>query len=126
MPELNNQLHSGITVVEQGENLVLTVPPVTSAVVTTALGFTPASTTELAGKADTVHTHAIAQVTGLQAGLDGKAPTVHTHTVAQVTDLQGVLDGKAPTGHTHTIAQVTDLQTALDALDARITALEEA
>src|SRR5690625_2851134 len=109
MPELNNQLHSGITVVEQGENLVLTVPPVTSAVVTTALGFTPASTTELAGKADTVHTHAIAQVTGLQAGLDGKAPTVHTHTVAQVTDLQGVLDGRDHTGHKKAISQENEL-----------------
>lgn len=45
-------------------------------------------------KADTVHTHAIADVTGLQAALDGKAAAVHTHAIANVTGLQAALDAK--------------------------------
>lgn len=35
--------------------------------------------TALAGKAEMVHTHAIADVTGLQGALDGKAAASHTH-----------------------------------------------
>lgn len=45
-----------------------------------------AVTTALAGKADKAHTHAIADVTGLQASLDGKAASVHSHVVANITD----------------------------------------
>lgn len=55
-----------------------------------------ATTTELtsglAGKAATVHSHAVADVTGLQTALDGKqaagsyAATTHTHTAAQISD----------------------------------------
>lgn len=87
--------------------------------------------TFLAGKANTVHTHAIADVTGLQAALDGKAATVHTHTTSQITDLasytgldaryyteaevNSLLAGKSNTGHTHVIADVSGLQGALDA-----------
>ena len=37
-------------------------------------------------KADKNHTHAIADVSGLQAVLDGKAPKVHKHVVADITD----------------------------------------
>jgi len=69
----------------------------------------------LALKADLVHTHIIADVTGLQAALDGKAATVHTHAISDVTGLQTALDGKADVTHTHIIADVTGLQTALDA-----------
>jgi hypothetical protein len=32
------------------------------------------------------HTHAISDVTSLQTSLDGKAATVHTHTLSQITD----------------------------------------
>jgi hypothetical protein len=49
----------------------------------------------------TAHTHAIADVTGLQTTLDGKAETSHTHTIANVTGLQTALDNKAATSHTH-------------------------
>ena len=52
-------------------------------------------TTALAGKADSVHTHEITQVNGLQTALDGKSPTTHNH--------NGVY---APVSHTHEIAQV--------------------
>lgn len=43
-------------------------------------------TTDLAGKAATTHTHAIANVTNLQTTLDGKAAAAHTHTSANITD----------------------------------------
>ena len=51
------------------------------------------------------HTHAIADVTGLQTELDGKAASIHTHVKADITDF----------AHTHAIADVTGLQDALDA-----------
>ena len=63
-----------------------------------------------------MHTHVIADVTGLQAALNGKAPLVHTHSIANVTGLQAVLDGKAPLAHTHVIADVLGLQTILNDL----------
>ena len=82
-------------------------------------------TEALAGKADAVHTHEIAQVTGLQSALDGKSPTTHnhdgvyapvshTHTTAQVTGLDTALAGKANSSHTHSISDVTNLQTTLN------------
>lgn len=53
-------------------------------------------------------------VTGLAAALAGKAGTVHSHTVDQVTNLQLTLnglqsqiDGRAPTVHTHDASQTT-------------------
>lgn len=106
---------------------------------------TGALTAGLASKADTAHTHAVADVTSLQAVLDGKQATgdyatntaltaglatkanaSHTHTVANVTGLQTVLDNKAALAHTHAVADTTGLQTALDAkqpLDADLTAI---
>jgi len=42
--------------------------------------------TSLAGKANTSHTHVIADTTGLQTALDGKAALVHTHVLADITD----------------------------------------
>ena len=66
------------------------------------------------GKADKVHTHAIADVTDLQGALDGKAASTHAHAIADVTGLQGALDGKAASTHAHAIADVTGLQNALN------------
>lgn len=43
----------------------------------------------------TAHSHAVADVTGLQSALNGKAPTSHTHTEAQVTGLTAKLATKA-------------------------------
>ena len=70
------------------------------------------------GKANTVHTHAITDVTGLQGALDGKAASAHTHAIANVTGLQDALNGKAASAHTHAIADVTGLQAALDEKDS--------
>ena len=52
------------------------------------------------GAANEVHSHAIANVTGLQAALDGKSGTGHGHVIANVTGLQAALDGKSGT-HAH-------------------------
>lgn len=60
------------------------------------------------------HSHAIADVTGLQTALDGKAASTHDHTISQVTNLQTTLDGKANTNHSHIINDTTGLQTALN------------
>lgn len=86
----------------------------------------PVSTAQqeaLDGKANTVHTHAISQVTGLQTALDAKAGTVHTHVINDVTGLQTALNNKAPLNHTHVIADTTGLQAALDAKDVAMAAL---
>jgi hypothetical protein len=45
----------------------------------------------------------------LSSGLAGKANTTHGHAIADVTNLQSTLDGKANTSHTHTMQQVSDL-----------------
>lgn len=42
------------------------------------------------------------------------APAAHSHAVSDITNLQATLDGKAASSHTHTIANVSGLQTALD------------
>ena len=55
-------------------------------------------TTDLAGKAASIHQHAIADTTGLQTALDGKAAASHPHTIANVTGLQTALDGKQASG----------------------------
>jgi hypothetical protein len=83
----------------------------------------PVSTAQqnaLDAKANTTHTHVIADTTGLQTALNGKAATVHTHVVSDVTGLQTALDNKAGVTHTHIISEVTGLQTALNAQDAAI------
>lgn len=69
--------------------------------------------TELAGKAEGVHTHTQAQISGLATALAGKANTSHTHLRSQITGLVAALAGKAPSNHTHTQAQVMNLATAL-------------
>ena len=44
------------------------------------------------------HSHAMSDVTGLQAALDAKAASSHTHAVSDVTGLQSALDAKADAG----------------------------
>jgi hypothetical protein len=62
--------------------------------------------------------------TATQTALNGKANTSHTHVIADTTGLQTALDGKASATHNHAIADVTGLQTALDdkATDAELAA----
>ena len=44
---------------------------------------------------------------------NGKANSSHTHSIANITNLQTSLDSKAPKSHTHTKSQITDFPTAL-------------
>lgn len=57
----------------------------------------------LAAKSDTVHTHTVANVTGLQSELDGKSPTTHVHDDRYFTETEvtTALSGKSDTAHTH-------------------------
>ena len=81
--------------------------------------------TGLAGKANTKHTHTVAEITNLNNTLSGYVTTA-TLTAelakkqgkgdyATNTSLTQGLAGKANTAHTHTIANVTNLQATLDA-----------
>lgn len=54
----------------------------------------------------------------LNAKLNTKANTNHTHTIAQITNLQASLDAKAPKTHSHTIGDVTGLQQRLNELSS--------
>lgn len=75
-----------------------------------------ALTEGLAGKANTSHTHVVADVPGLQTALDGKQVKGDYATSKALTD---GLAGKANASHTHTIANVTGLQVALDGKQAK-------
>lgn len=90
--------------------------------------------TGLAGKADTKHTHTVAEITDLNSTLSGyvttatltaelakKANASHTHTTDQVTGLDTALADKAPKSHTHTIDNVTGLQVDLTDIRESIT-----
>lgn len=75
--------------------------------------FATTMVTALASKAALVHTHLMADVTGLSAALLGKADSVHSHVISDVTGLSAALTGKADTVHSHVIADVTGLVAAL-------------
>ena len=79
-------------------------------------------------KADAVHTHAIADVTGLQTALDGKSSTSHTHAISAITGLQTALDdldtNKADTTHSHATSDIAGLDTTLSTIDTNITNLQ--
>jgi hypothetical protein len=109
--------------IQAGSNIIVQDEGVQQTAAATTINFTGTNVTATAvGGVVTVnvsgspsaHTHAIADVTGLQTALDGKSNVGHTHTIANITGLQTALDGKSNIGHTHAIADVTGLQTALD------------
>ena len=78
------------------------------------LGISTATANALAGKAEAVHTHAVANVTGLQAALDAKAASAHAHEIANVNGLQAALNGKAEAAHTQAVSTILGLQALLD------------
>lgn len=59
--------------------------------------------TKLAGKADTNHTHTIANITNLQTTLDGKAAASHTHDDRYYTEteINTKLAEKSDISHSH-------------------------
>lgn len=87
----------------------------TMAAAATADYYTSVSTDSLlSGKANSSHTHAISNVTGLQTALDGKAAAAHTHVIADTTGLQAAIDGKAASVHGHAVSDISGLQASLD------------
>ena len=52
------------------------------------------------------------KVSTLNSAIGGKANSSHTHTIANITNLQATLDGKAASGHTHNYAPSIIAQTA--------------
>jgi len=56
----------------------------------------------------------------VQTQLDGKSNTGHGHAIGDVTGLQTELDGKSANGHGHAIADVTNLQSTLDSMQEAI------
>ena len=69
---------------------------------------TYATKTELAGKANTTHSHNQTDINGLTTALAGKANAAHSHNQSDVVGLDTALAGKAAASHTHTKAEVTD------------------
>ncbi|MFR9919933.1 hypothetical protein ACL1G5_10270 [Corynebacterium striatum] len=67
-------------------------------------------------------------VPGIREALAGKADTVHTHAIGDVTGLQDALDGKAAAGHTHLVTDISDLSPRLtqllEAVDNAVTPAE--
>lgn len=70
---------------------------------------------EVNTKSDKTHTHAVADVSGLQSALNDKAAQI------DLDALETIVEGKANTSHTHSIGNVTNLQTTLDTKQATIT-----
>ena len=73
--------------------------------------FSATITTSLASKAAANHTHAIANVTGLQSALDAKAATASLANVAltgNYSDLLNVPSNFAAANHTHTFSEITN------------------
>ena len=81
-----------ISELPSGTANVSAVVPATNAAGTTTQKVTLGSIRDLP------HTHAIADVTGLQTAIDGKAGATHTHAISDVTGLQAALDGKQASG----------------------------
>jgi hypothetical protein len=71
--------------------------------------------TALAAKADTLHQHSTAQVTGLDAALSQRALLNHTHNIGDVSGLQAALADTANKVHVHAIADVDGLTASLAA-----------
>jgi hypothetical protein len=84
----------------------------------------------LAQKANNIHSHAVADVTGLSDQLSGKASTVHTHGMGEVNGLVTALQGKAnqstvdslvtnyaSINHTHTAFPILSVDTLTSMLE---------
>ena len=74
-------------------------------------GLGSAAYTNSSAYAAASHSHAIANVTGLQTALDGKANSTHTHDDRYYTEteINTKLSGKANSSHTHGSGDITSL-----------------
>jgi hypothetical protein len=78
-------------------------------------------TTTINGKAPTVHTHPVSDITGLETALTNYSQAGHGHVVTDIdglsgtlTAITGTLEAKASISHQHTTADITDFTTAID------------
>lgn len=78
--------------------------------------------TSIANKTDVGHSHAIADVTGLQTSLDDKVTSAELD--ATRTDLTSAINTKVSVGHTHVMADITDLGDFDLSLYAKLTDLD--
>lgn len=74
--------------------------------------------TAVEGKANAVHTHAVADVTGLETALSD----INT----DISDINSALANKASTTHSHAVADITGLSDSLIGINGEITDLETA
>lgn len=72
-----------------------------------------ATQTALLGKADTDHTHVLADIDGLTDVISQKANITHGHEIVDVNGLNTALDGKAAINHGHTLASLPEVGQAL-------------
>lgn len=56
----------------------------------------------------------ISSGSSLSSVLDGKAQSIHVHAIDDISDLRSELSNRAFINHTHTISQITNLQNLLD------------
>ena len=68
---------------------------------------------DLASKAPLAHGHAESEVTGLVTDLAAKAPAVHSHAETEVANLTSDLAGKAPLSHSHPESEILNLTSDL-------------
>jgi hypothetical protein len=85
--------------------------------------------TALGGKANSSHSHAIGDVSGLQNALDGKAAASHTHSAASITGLAPVATSGSyndlsdkPAGGSSPLSAKGDVYTRTSSADARLAA----
>lgn len=78
-------------------------------------------TTTINGKANTIHTHDVSNITGLETALTNYSQNGHQHFVTDIDGLSGTLSAitgtlqaKADISHTHTTADITDFTTSID------------
>ena len=64
--------------------------------------------TNLSGKANSIHSHAMSHVTGLSTALSGKSSVGHTHPISDIINLTTSLAGKANITHTHLLSDITN------------------
>lgn len=78
-------------------------------------GVTSDIQTQINGKADSSHGHAISDITGLQGELDGKADIEHTHTLSSFLTLVATLGSDAATAANTTPISLTGLSFSYEA-----------
>jgi len=91
-PQMDGAANAGLSVVASREDHVHPTDTTRAPLASPAFTGTPTAPTAAGG----TNTTQVATTAFVQAGLAGKADTAHAHAIADVTGLQGALDAKAP------------------------------